>query len=122
MLSLLAVEIAFSEVATRDAAKLEGAEGIAAVRASRIDYTSIAMNVEKPVLSNVRIRQALRRPCVLSASEQEMVVAQAMGGAGFMADSAVARLFRDAKLIKIGAGTSEFRRMLIGREMMGAVS
>ena len=64
--------------------------------------------------------------CVLYASEEAMVVAhqavQAMGGAGFMNDSAVSRLFRDAKLMEIGAGTSEIRRMLIGREMMAAVS
>ena len=63
--------------------------------------------------------------CVLYASEQAMVQAhqavQAMGGAGFMNDSAVSRLFRDAKLMEIGAGTSEIRRMLIGREMMGAM-
>jgi len=63
--------------------------------------------------------------CVLYASEQAMVQAhqavQAMGGAGFMNESAVSRLFRDAKLMEIGAGTSEIRRMLIGREMMKAV-
>ena len=63
--------------------------------------------------------------CVLYASEEAMKQAhqavQAMGGAGFMADSPVARLFRDAKLMEIGAGTSEIRRMLIGREMMGAM-
>lgn len=61
--------------------------------------------------------------CVLYASEQAMVVAhqavQALGGAGFLADSAVSRQFRDAKLMEIGAGTSEIRRMLIGRELMG---
>ncbi len=64
--------------------------------------------------------------CVLYASEAAMQVAhqavQAMGGAGFLADSAVSRLFRDAKLMEIGAGTSEIRRMLIGREMMGAMA
>jgi len=63
--------------------------------------------------------------CVLYASEQAMVQAhqavQAMGGAGFMNDSPVSRLFRDAKLMEIGAGTSEIRRMLVGREMMGAM-
>ncbi|WP_368183980.1 isovaleryl-CoA dehydrogenase [Aestuariibius sp. HNIBRBA575] len=63
--------------------------------------------------------------CVLYASEQAMVQAhqavQAMGGAGFMNDSVVSRLFRDAKLMEIGAGTSEIRRMLIGRELMGAM-
>lgn len=63
--------------------------------------------------------------CCLYSSEQAMVQAhqavQAMGGAGFLADAPVARLFRDAKLMEIGAGTSEIRRMLIGRELMGAV-
>ncbi|MGR3450734.1 MAG: isovaleryl-CoA dehydrogenase [Paracoccus sp. (in: a-proteobacteria)] len=62
---------------------------------------------------------------VLYASEQAMVQAhqavQALGGAGFLNDSAVSRLFRDAKLMEIGAGTSEIRRMLIGRELMGLV-
>ena len=63
--------------------------------------------------------------CVLYASEEAMKQAhqavQAMGGAGYLNDSPVARLFRDAKLMEIGAGTSEIRRMLVGREMMGAM-
>ena len=63
--------------------------------------------------------------CVLYASEEAMKVAhqavQAMGGMGFMNESPVARIFRDAKLMEIGAGTSEIRRMLIGRELMGAM-
>ncbi|WP_371059230.1 isovaleryl-CoA dehydrogenase [Rhodosalinus sp. 5P4] len=63
--------------------------------------------------------------CVLYASEEAMVVAhqavQAMGGAGFLSDTPVSRIFRDAKLMEIGAGTSEIRRMLIGRELMGAM-
>ncbi len=64
--------------------------------------------------------------CVLYASEEAMAVAhqavQAMGGAGFMNETPVSRIFRDAKLMEIGAGTSEIRRMLIGRELMGAMS
>jgi isovaleryl-CoA dehydrogenase len=60
--------------------------------------------------------------CVLYASEKGMEQAvqgvQAMGGAGFLADSPVSRIMRDAKLMEIGAGTSEIRRMLIGRELM----
>ena len=63
--------------------------------------------------------------CVLYASEQAMQVAhqavQALGGAGFLADAPVARIFRDAKLMEIGAGTSEIRRMLVGRELMSAM-
>ena len=64
--------------------------------------------------------------CVLYASEEAMKVAhqavQAMGAAGFMNECPVSRLFRDAKLMEIGAGTSEIRRMLIGREMMKMAS
>ncbi|MEH6836272.1 MULTISPECIES: isovaleryl-CoA dehydrogenase [Falsihalocynthiibacter] len=64
--------------------------------------------------------------CVLYSSEEAMVVAhqavQAMGGTGFMNESTVSRLFRDAKLMEIGAGTSEIRRMLIGREMMASMT
>ena len=64
--------------------------------------------------------------CCLYASEQAMVQAhqavQAMGGAGFMNDAPVARIFRDAKLMEIGAGTSEIRRMLVGRELMGSMA
>ncbi|MEL6645323.1 MAG: isovaleryl-CoA dehydrogenase [Pseudomonadota bacterium] len=63
--------------------------------------------------------------CVLYASEKAMEMAvqgvQAMGGAGFLNDSPLARIMRDAKLMEIGAGTSEIRRMLIGRELMGAM-
>ncbi|MFK5977594.1 MAG: isovaleryl-CoA dehydrogenase [Rhizobiaceae bacterium] len=59
--------------------------------------------------------------CVLYASEQAMQqsvqAVQAMGGAGYLSDSPVSRLMRDAKLMEIGAGTSEIRRMLIGREL-----
>ena len=63
--------------------------------------------------------------CCLYASEAAMTQAhqavQAMGGAGFLADAPVARLFRDAKLMEIGAGTSEIRRMLVGRELLGSM-
>jgi len=63
--------------------------------------------------------------CVLYSSEAAMRQAhqavQAMGGAGFLNDAPVARIFRDAKLMEIGAGTSEIRRMLIGRELMATL-
>ena len=63
--------------------------------------------------------------CCLYASEQAMVQAhqavQPFGGAGYLSDNPVGRIFRDAKLMEIGAGTSEIRRMLIGRELMGAM-
>ncbi|MEL6099916.1 MAG: isovaleryl-CoA dehydrogenase [Pseudomonadota bacterium] len=63
--------------------------------------------------------------CCLYASEEAMKQAhqavQAMGGAGFLNDAPVARIFRDAKLMEIGAGTSEIRRMLVGRELVAAM-
>ena len=61
---------------------------------------------------------------ILLASENAMRVAleavQALGGAGYTKDWPVERYMRDAKLLDIGAGTSEIRRMLIGRELIGA--
>jgi isovaleryl-CoA dehydrogenase len=61
---------------------------------------------------------------ILLASESAVRVAneavQALGGAGYTKDWPVERYFRDAKLLDIGAGTNEVRRMLIGRELIGA--
>ena len=42
---------------------------------------------------------------------------QILGGNGYINDYPTGRLLRDAKLYEIGAGTSEIRRMLIGREL-----
>jgi len=59
--------------------------------------------------------------CILFASEQATQCAlqaiQALGGNGYINDFPAGRLLRDAKLYEIGAGTSEIRRMLIGREL-----
>jgi isovaleryl-CoA dehydrogenase len=61
---------------------------------------------------------------ILLASENAVKVAneavQALGGAGYTKDWPVERYYRDAKLLDIGAGTNEIRRMLIGRELIGA--
>ncbi|HEY0270578.1 MAG TPA: acyl-CoA dehydrogenase family protein [Sphingomonas sp.] len=61
---------------------------------------------------------------ILHASENAVKVAgeaiQALGGAGYTKDWPVERYWRDAKLLDIGAGTNEIRRMLIGRELIGA--
>ena len=62
---------------------------------------------------------------ILLASENAFRVAgeaiQALGGAGYTREWPVERYLRDAKLLDIGAGTNEIRRMLIGRELIGAV-
>ncbi|GGD34071.1 isovaleryl-CoA dehydrogenase [Croceicoccus pelagius] len=59
---------------------------------------------------------------ILLASENAFRAAgeavQALGGAGYTTDWPVERFLRDAKLLDIGAGTNEIRRMLIGRELM----
>ncbi len=61
--------------------------------------------------------------CILYSAEKATQVAleaiQALGGNGYINEYPTGRLLRDAKLYEIGAGTSEIRRMLIGRELFG---
>jgi isovaleryl-CoA dehydrogenase len=62
--------------------------------------------------------------CILVAAERATWMAsqaiQALGGNGYINEYPAGRLLRDAKLYEIGAGTSEIRRMLIGRELFNA--
>jgi isovaleryl-CoA dehydrogenase len=62
--------------------------------------------------------------CILVAAEKATWMAgeaiQALGGNGYINEYPAGRLWRDAKLYEIGAGTSEIRRMLIGRELFEA--
>jgi len=62
--------------------------------------------------------------CILIAAEKATWMAletiQVLGGNGYINDYPAGRLLRDAKLYEIGAGTSEIRRMLIGRELFNA--
>jgi isovaleryl-CoA dehydrogenase len=64
--------------------------------------------------------------CILLASESATRMAleavQALGGNGYINDYPTGRILRDAKLYEIGAGTSEIRRMLIGRELFAATA
>jgi isovaleryl-CoA dehydrogenase len=64
--------------------------------------------------------------CILYASEAATRLAleaiQALGGNGYINDYPAGRILRDAKLYEIGAGTSEIRRMLIGRELFAATA
>jgi isovaleryl-CoA dehydrogenase len=64
--------------------------------------------------------------CILTAAEKATWMAleaiQALGGNGYINDFPTGRLLRDAKLYEIGAGTSEIRRMLIGRELFEQTS
>ena len=62
--------------------------------------------------------------CILMAAEKATWMAgqaiQSLGGNGYINEYPTGRLWRDAKLYEIGAGTSEIRRMLIGRELFNA--
>ena len=62
--------------------------------------------------------------CILVAAEKATWMAgeaiQSLGGNGYINEYPAGRLWRDAKLYEIGAGTSEIRRMLIGRELFNA--
>jgi len=64
--------------------------------------------------------------CILQASERATQMAldaiQTFGGNGYINEYPTGRLLRDAKLYEIGAGTSEIRRMLIGRELFEATA
>ncbi|MFO1070208.1 MAG: isovaleryl-CoA dehydrogenase [Geminicoccaceae bacterium] len=64
--------------------------------------------------------------CLMFAAENATQMAlqaiQALGGNGYINDYPCGRLLRDAKLYEIGAGTSEIRRMLIGRELFEATA
>jgi isovaleryl-CoA dehydrogenase len=88
-----------------------------ALQSSRAYVYSVARAVDAGTVS--------RKDCagvILMAAENATKVAlesiQALGGNGYINDFPTGRLLRDAKLYEIGAGTSEIRRYLIGREMM----
>jgi len=57
--------------------------------------------------------------CAEAATQAALDAIQMLGGNGYINDYPTGRLLRDAKLYEIGAGTSEIRRMLIGRELFG---
>jgi isovaleryl-CoA dehydrogenase len=57
--------------------------------------------------------------CAEAATRSALDAIQLLGGNGYINDYPTGRLLRDAKLYEIGAGTSEVRRMLIGRELFG---
>lgn len=60
--------------------------------------------------------------CAEKATQMALDAIQILGGNGYINDYPTGRLLRDAKLYEIGAGTSEIRRMLIGRELFNQAS
>ncbi len=91
------------------------------LQASRAFCYAVGKNLDK--LGNQHVRQ-VRKDCaalILYCAEKATWAAgesiQILGGNGYINDYPTGRLWRDAKLYEIGAGTSEIRRMLIGREL-----
>ena len=100
---------AVQERPTADAATLIGS-GKAEQLARACDEGSITRKDAAGVILYVAERATL----------MALEAIQALGGNGYTNDYPTGRLLRDAKLYEIGAGTSEIRRMLIGRELIGA--
>ncbi|WP_322995856.1 isovaleryl-CoA dehydrogenase [Castellaniella sp.] len=91
------------------------------LQASRAFCYTVGKNLDR--LGNQHARQ-VRKDCagvILYCAEKATWMAgegiQILGGNGYINDYPTGRLWRDAKLYEIGAGTSEIRRMLIGREL-----
>ena len=91
------------------------------LQASRAFCYTVGKNLDE--LGSAHVRQ-VRKDCaavILYCAEKATWMAgegiQILGGNGFINDYPTGRLWRDAKLYEIGAGTSEIRRMLIGREL-----
>ena len=97
------------------------ADMYAALQAARAYAYTVAKNLDS--LGAEHVRQ-VRKDCaavILWTAEQATRMAgdgiQILGGNGYINEYPLGRLWRDAKLYEIGAGTSEIRRMLIGREL-----
>ena len=91
------------------------------LQAGRAFAYTVGKNLDK--LGSEHVRQ-VRKDCasvILWCAEKATWMAgegvQIFGGNGYINDYPLGRLWRDAKLYEIGAGTSEIRRMLIGREL-----
>jgi isovaleryl-CoA dehydrogenase len=97
------------------------ADMYAGLQACRAFCYAVGRNLDRPGAEHVR---QIRKDCaalILYTAEKATWMAgegvQILGGNGYINDFPTGRLWRDAKLYEIGAGTSEIRRMLIGREL-----
>jgi isovaleryl-CoA dehydrogenase len=102
------------------------ADMLTTLSASRAYVYAVGRNLDRLGSDHVR---SVRKDCagaILFAAERATWMAgeaiQILGGNGYINDFSTGRLWRDAKLYEIGAGTSEIRRMLIGREYFGETS
>ena len=102
------------------------ADMLTTLSASRAYVYAVGRNLDRLGSEHVR---SVRKDCagaILFVAERATWMAgeaiQILGGNGYINEYPAGRLWRDAKLYEIGAGTSEIRRMLIGREYFGETS
>ena len=102
------------------AVQIQLAEMKMKLEAARLLLYRAVVNAESglPSIGESSVAKCFANEAVREVTGKAM---QIMGGAGYLSDNPVGRIFRDAKLMEIGAGTSEIRRMLIGRELMGTM-
>jgi isovaleryl-CoA dehydrogenase len=93
------------------------ADMITRLNASRSYLYATAMQADKGKISRADCASVILY-CAENATWMASEAIQCLGGNGYMNEYPTGRLYRDAKLYEIGAGTSEIRRMLIGREIV----
>ena len=92
------------------------------MNACRAYVYAVGKALDRGVLSGTGARKDAAGAILYSAEKATWMAGeaiQALGGMGYINETPTGRLWRDAKLYEIGAGTSEIRRMLIGRELFG---
>ena len=87
-----------------------------AMNASRAYLYAVAQAADAGVTTRIDAAGVILYAAV-RATQMALDAIQLLGGNGYINDYPTGRLLRDAKLYEIGAGTSEIRRMLIGREL-----
>ena len=88
------------------------------LQASRGYLYSLAKAADEGRVSNTDCASVILF-CAENATQCALECIQSLGGNGYINEYASGRYLRDAKLYEIGAGTSEIRRWLIGRELFG---
>ena len=92
------------------------------MNACRAYVYAVGKALDRGVLAGTGARKDAAGAILYSAEKATWMAGeaiQALGGMGYINETPTGRLWRDAKLYEIGAGTSEIRRMLIGRELFG---
>ena len=80
-----------------------------------LTYRAAALrDAGRPIRQAAAVAKLYATEAAVSATR---IATQIHGGAGFMESSQVARLYRDAKVLEIGEGTSEIQRLVISREL-----